>query len=100
MLIWLNWSITTINATFQLLDIYIYIYIYIKEEKILEMIWSYSEKSNLCTTVKRISWFKLGKEKSKTRQKIKFIEIKNNISIKKVTENITSYGILEWEKII
>ena len=24
---WLNWSVVTINATFQLLDIYIYIYI-------------------------------------------------------------------------
>ena len=26
MLIWLNWSVTTINVTLQLLDIYIYIY--------------------------------------------------------------------------
>ena len=25
MLIWLNWSVATINVTFQLLDIYIYI---------------------------------------------------------------------------
>ena len=28
MLMWLNWSIVTINTTLQLLDIYIYIYIY------------------------------------------------------------------------
>ena len=28
-LMWLNWSVTTINDTVQLLDIYIYIYIYI-----------------------------------------------------------------------
>ena len=28
MLIWLNWSVATINTTLQLLDIYIYIYIY------------------------------------------------------------------------
>ena len=27
MLMWLNWSVTTINATLQFLDIYIYIYI-------------------------------------------------------------------------
>ena len=26
-LMWLNWSVVTINATLQLLDIYIYIYI-------------------------------------------------------------------------
>ena len=26
-LMWLNWSVATINATLQLLDIYIYIYI-------------------------------------------------------------------------
>ena len=28
-LMWLNWSIATINTTLLLLDIYIYIYIYI-----------------------------------------------------------------------
>ena len=27
MLMWLNWNVATINATLQILDIYIYIYI-------------------------------------------------------------------------
>ena len=32
-LMWLNWSVVTINATLQLLDIYIYIYIYIYKQR-------------------------------------------------------------------
>ena len=28
MLMWLNWNVATINATLQILDIYIYIYRY------------------------------------------------------------------------
>ena len=38
---WLNWSVATINATLQFLDIYIHIYIYIYIYRLVDFLWAY-----------------------------------------------------------